>query len=353
MPADRALPPRVIRMLTPQATVAKASARDDVHALRPLLARGFGRARAGLVSESLEDLARVRPHIGHLTDLERVALLTTEVDCRLARGELELALSLGDELGRFLEAPGVVGGTAHYARGEVAAAAADAELAAGHFARAGRLVAGVDDDPNVLPWRTAAALAAVRVGRRAEAATLAREHLTLARSANAPYAVALGLRALATVDPHGDPISLLREAGATLTGVAAARLVAQLDTDLAGLLLLSGRSDVTAEALSLLRRSEEYAGRQDLWPLQSRIRRLLDRLGEPARPVHREALAALTASERRVARLAADGMTNREIAQQLVVTVKAIEWHLSRVYRKLGIRSRAGLASTLGLSART
>jgi DNA-binding NarL/FixJ family response regulator len=339
-------------MLTPQATVAEASARDDVHALRPLLARGFGRARAGLVSESLEDLARVRPHIGHLTDLEQVALLTTEVDCRLARGELELALSLGDELGRFLEAPGVVGGTAHYARGEVAAAAADAELAADHFARAGRLVAGVDD-PNVLPWRTAAALAAVRVGRRAEAAALAREHLALARSANAPYAVALGLRALATVDAHGDPISLLREAGATLTGVAAARLVAQLDTDLAGLLLLSGRSDVTAEALSLLRRSEEYAGRQDLWPLQSRIRRLLDRLGEPARPVHREALAALTASERRVARLAADGMTNREIAQQLVVTVKAVEWHLSHVYRKLGIRSRAGLASTLGLSAHT
>ena len=335
-------------MLTPRATIAEAPA-PDLAAVRSLLARSFARARAGLVSESLDDLARVRPHLEDLTDLEQAALLTTEVDCRLARGELELVLALGDELDRLLDAAGVVGGTAHYARGEIAAATGDAELAAGHFAHTGRLL-GADDDPGLLPWRAAAALAAVRVGLRADATRLAREHLALARDAQAPYAVALGLRALATVDARADPTGLLREARETLAGTPAARLAAQLDTDLAGLLLLSGRPDVSAEALALLRPAEEYAGRQDLWPLQSRIRRLLDRLGEPPRPVHGEALAALTASERRVARLAADGLTNREIARQLVVTVKAVEWHLSHVYRKLGIPSRAGLASTLGTS---
>jgi DNA-binding NarL/FixJ family response regulator len=336
-------------MLTPRATIAEASARDDLHSPRPLLARGFSRARAGLVSDSLDDLARVRPHLDDLTDLERAAFLTTGIDCRLARGELELAMSLGDELGALLDLPGLTGAAAHYGRGEVAAAAGDPELAAGHFARAGRLTADVTDDPGLLPWRIGAALAAVRQGRRSEAAVLAREHLAVARAANAPYAVALGLRALATVDAHGEPARLLREARATLAGTAAARLVAQIDTDLAGLLLLSGSTDVTDEALTLLRRAEAYAGREDLWPLQSRIRRLLDRLGEPAHPVHGEALAALTASERRVARLAVDGLTNREIAHQLVVTVKAVEWHLSHVYRKLGIRSRLGLAGTLGL----
>ena len=49
-----------------------------------------------------------------------------------------------------------------------------------------------------------------------------------------------------------------------------------------------------------------------------------------------------------MAGLAADGLTNRQIAEHLVVSVKAVEWHLSRVYRKLGIRSRQALAPTLG-----
>nr|WP_242680010.1 helix-turn-helix transcriptional regulator [Nocardioides sp. IC4_145] len=98
----------------------------------------------------------------------------------------------------------------------------------------------------------------------------------------------------------------------------------------------------------MLRSAEEYAGRQELWPLQGRVRRLLERFGERPRRVQSEALAALTASERRVAGLAADGLTNRQIAEQLVVTVKAVEWHLSHVYRKLGITSRTRLASTLG-----
>jgi DNA-binding CsgD family transcriptional regulator len=59
-------------------------------------------------------------------------------------------------------------------------------------------------------------------------------------------------------------------------------------------------------------------------------------------------LATLTVSERRIAQLAAAGLTNREIADQLVVTVKAVEWHLSHVYRKLGIHSRGALAASLG-----
>ncbi|HRD63599.1 MAG TPA: helix-turn-helix transcriptional regulator, partial [Nocardioides sp.] len=103
-------------------------------------------------------------------------------------------------------------------------------------------------------------------------------------------------------------------------------------------------------ALALLRSAEEHAGRQELWPLQGRVRRLLDRLGQQPRRVQTEAMAALTASERRVARMAAEGLTNRQIAAELVVTVKAVEWHLSHVYRKLGISSRTNLSATLGVS---
>jgi len=57
---------------------------------------------------------------------------------------------------------------------------------------------------------------------------------------------------------------------------------------------------------------------------------------------------ALTASERRVARMAAEGMSNKELAQALFVTVKAVEVHLSSVYRKLQISSRGQLAEALG-----
>ena len=55
---------------------------------------------------------------------------------------------------------------------------------------------------------------------------------------------------------------------------------------------------------------------------------------------------ALTASERRVATLAAEGQTNRDIAQTLFVTPKTVEVHLSSTYRKLGIRSRRDLAKS-------
>ena len=58
-------------------------------------------------------------------------------------------------------------------------------------------------------------------------------------------------------------------------------------------------------------------------------------------------VAALTASELRVARRASEGFTNRGIAQNLFVTVKTVEKHLASTYRKLGC-SRAELARALG-----
>jgi DNA-binding CsgD family transcriptional regulator len=56
---------------------------------------------------------------------------------------------------------------------------------------------------------------------------------------------------------------------------------------------------------------------------------------------------ALTAAELRVALMAADGMTNREIAQALFVAVRTVETHLTHAYRKLAIQSRDGLAVAL------
>ena len=59
-------------------------------------------------------------------------------------------------------------------------------------------------------------------------------------------------------------------------------------------------------------------------------------------------MASLTPSERRVAELAASGMTNREIAQSLFVTVKAVQFHLRNTYAKLGVAGREELSAVLG-----
>jgi DNA-binding CsgD family transcriptional regulator len=62
---------------------------------------------------------------------------------------------------------------------------------------------------------------------------------------------------------------------------------------------------------------------------------------------------AMTASEGRVARMAARGMSNRDIAQALFVTAKTVENQLGSAYRKLGIRSRDELGSALSSTQRT
>jgi DNA-binding NarL/FixJ family response regulator len=57
---------------------------------------------------------------------------------------------------------------------------------------------------------------------------------------------------------------------------------------------------------------------------------------------------ALTETERRVAELAAEGLTNREVAQLMFLAVKTVEANLARAYRKLGITSRAELGARMG-----
>ena len=58
-------------------------------------------------------------------------------------------------------------------------------------------------------------------------------------------------------------------------------------------------------------------------------------------------LAALTATEARIAALVREGASNREIATRLFLSVKTIEATLTRIYRKLGVRSRTQLSSRL------
>jgi DNA-binding NarL/FixJ family response regulator len=81
------------------------------------------------------------------------------------------------------------------------------------------------------------------------------------------------------------------------------------------------------------------------------LRRLGSRLSAEARRTSGAAgLEALTAREREIAGLVAQGRSNKQVAAALFLSQKTVEHHLSRVFEKLGVRSRAELAGTLARS---
>jgi DNA-binding NarL/FixJ family response regulator len=305
--------------------------------------------RAGQVVDAQRQLCGLAAEGNHhaFDDADRATLLAALVDCRLARGQLADAAALRAKLAPLTHLDGVAGSIATFATAELTAVLGDPEHAIPLYLGAGERAGGRHVSPDVAPWRAGAVLAMVRTSRR-DVGRLAAEHHEEALRSGSPYAVSLALRTMATADATGRRLHLLRDARAVLAGAVADRLAAQIDTDIAGLLMLSSDPTDEAEAIRLLRGAELCAGRQELWPLHGRVRRLLERLGQTPRPAHTEAVASLTKAELRVAGLAVEGLTNRQIAEHLVVTVKAVEWHLSRVYRKLGIRSRQSLEPKLG-----
>ena len=94
---------------------------------------------------------------------------------------------------------------------------------------------------------------------------------------------------------------------------------------------------------ALLREALDVAHRAGAAPLAERAETELRATGARPRRAVLTGVEALTASERRVAELAADGLTNREIAQALFVTMRTVEGHLTSVFAKLDVRSRAEL----------
>jgi ATP/maltotriose-dependent transcriptional regulator MalT len=178
---------------------------------------------------------------------------------------------------------------------------------------------------SLLPQRAATAMcarAAVLLARGDAAAAVdtAREALPLAESADNPVlgarARALIGTALGRVGSTDEAVSELEEAERTLYGAGALR-----------------EADAAAQELRRLGRRAP--------------RRIRGPRGGGAGPVAGPGIAALSAREREVATLVASGMRNRDVATALFVSEKTIESHLARIYDKLGVRSRAALATII------
>jgi len=193
------------------------------------------------------------------------------------------------------------------------------------------------------PWRSLTAQALEGLDRRDDAQALLEEELVAARSWGAPGSLARTLRLLGAMRGE-DGLDLLREAAETAEGSPARLERAKALAALGSALRLAR---MPSDARAPLREAFEIAGHCGAQPLAEHARNELYAAG--GRP-RRQALTgpeSLTPSERRVAQLAAAGQSNRDIARALYVTPKTVEVHLTNVYRKLGIRSRGGLAGAL------
>ena len=200
------------------------------------------------------------------------------------------------------------------------------------------------DNPSCVPWRGGAAEGLRLLDRKDEARALADEELALARRWGDPIAIGASLRVLGLVEGGTPGIGLLREAVEVLAGSEARLEHARALVDLGAALRRANRR---TEARERLREGVDLARSVGALGLAGRANEEIAATGARPRKVIQTGLDALTASERRVAQLAAEGMSNKEIAQTLFVTIKTVEVHLSHAYRKLEISSRAQLDKAL------
>jgi DNA-binding CsgD family transcriptional regulator len=200
------------------------------------------------------------------------------------------------------------------------------------------------DNPSGEPWRRWAAEGLRLLDRNDEARVLADEELALARRWGDAHAIGASLRVLGLVEGGKAGIGLLREAVEILAGSEARLEYARALVDLGAAL---SRANQRTEARARLREGVDLAQTIGAFGLAARANEEIAATGARPRKVLQTGLDALTASERRVAQLAAEGMSNKEIAQTLFVTIKTVEVHLSHAYRKLEISSRAQLDKAL------
>ena len=198
-------------------------------------------------------------------------------------------------------------------------------------------------NPAVSRWRTHRAEVLDRLGRKDEALEVVKDEIARAEGWGAPGTIGPPLRMRGTLrGPEG--IEDLQASVEILERSTAKRELAKSLASLGTALRLARKPTDAREPLG---RALELATACSADGLVEHVRSELHATG--ARP-RREALSgveSLTPSERRVASLATEGLTNREIAQSLYVTPKTVEVHLSNTYRKLDIRSRRELTAAL------
>jgi len=256
----------------------------------------------------------------------------------VARGELEEAEAALGQLGDELRYPGFPNSAVAVARAELALARGDPPGAVAAFTRAGQ-------EFSASGWRAGAALSHLLLRERTEANALADEELARTRRFGAPRALGIALR-VAGLCRGGKPGLEQLEESARVLNASPAKL--ERATSLCELGAALRRAKRRADSRPPLREALDLARRCGAQPLAERANTELVASGARPRRMALSGVESLTASELRVCQLAANGLSNADIAQALFVTRRTVETHLGNAYRKLEINSRAELGKALG-----
>lgn len=199
-------------------------------------------------------------------------------------------------------------------------------------------------NPALPPWRQESVPALVALGRTREASELIAVAEERAGAFGAPHLMGAVLRSKALTEPRRPQIETLRRSVAMLEMQGAPDERARSLVELGAALRRDGNR---SEARAPLHAAIELAHACGAQALAERAREELLATGARPRRSARSGIAALTPSELRTARLAAEGLNNREIAERLFVTRRTVETHLTHVYDKLEIAGRNELSAAL------
>jgi len=332
------------------ASIAQARASGDSGRLAAGLAhRGWLALRRGDLFAAEADTRTALAAAGlPAPTLYRVLDAGVLVDTLVERGELDAAEQVLVRFGPDAEGGSLTAAVLRLARGGLRLEQGRAAEALEDFLAVGtRMTRSLITCPSFLPWRSEAALAHLALGDREPAARLADEELEHARTFGAPRALGVALRAAGIVAGGDRGELLLREAIDAYEHGDAELERARAHADLGAMLRRRNRR---TEARALLREALDAAHRAGARPLAEHAETELRATGARPRRVVLTGIDSLTASERRVAELAGDGLTNREIAQTLFVTARTVEGHLTSVFRKLQLDSRNELSAALAKS---
>jgi DNA-binding NarL/FixJ family response regulator len=204
------------------------------------------------------------------------------------------------------------------------------------------------DNPGIVAWRSTAALAHLALGEPSRARELAEEALERARAIGVTRVVIRNVRVLGLAEAGAAGIELLAKAVRIGERYPVRLEYVHALVELGAALR---RSNKRAAARGPLRKGLELSHRGGATALAEHALAELTATGARPRHIQLSGVESLTPSERRVADLAADGLTTRRIAESLFVTPKTVEYHLRHTYQKLHISSRTQLTEALAAGA--